>query len=495
MCLKKIAQGDEIRLDLFVFFFLLLLFGSLASGFAIEEPNTTWRYTVLRPNTTVENPSLPSFYTFSDELLQDIQTHESGPEEVELLKLAAKDHAIDEKEKEIITIQQQIDNLIFEEKTWLEIAQERASLSGALRDAKRERTRLTEEQHAEIDVLLERPVENVPIDQTSIAVTTENFLFYAKLLSVEHNLQQVFFIDVVLFEEYRIYTIIVYNSLLDKSEILLEEIVLGQDTAGISNRLILPILFSLRGRETVDLTVQVFNQENSIDISSEIIIDGEPVGFGNYHNIAFSRGKHTIVARFATGREESMEVDLLSGETRKVFFYDEDTPGTPIQILSFPLGASVYKDSLYMGVTPLNLERPKVAQYISLQKDGYTDAWTLLETDSSDIISIALQSNDINTQEELKAYRDRFYVSVAIMAATVPFPIVFSALYRERDPYLSSTNLTQESYTNNKNLRDTYYYSFWGSLALNLAAITYMGIRLGQYVNYSNSLSEDWNIR
>ncbi len=473
----------------------LCLSVSVASMHAltIEEQRSNWRFYILEPSLEIGDPLFSGLLLQLEEALSGVEYHMVDREELVVLQAQAKEMALNDQREKMFSIQRRLDNLLFNDAPYIENAKTRREIRRELKQA--------EEVYDEIHLV---PVETIPVQpQRSLErvttlptvvelVNTDHLVSYAKLLAAREDLQQVFYTKIETISDYQVISVWVYNSLTDAVTKITEEIARMQELTEITDRVVFPVIETLAGQQLAELHIQVFSQDGSIEHSSEIRINDEVIGYGEFHSRFFPSGYYTISANLPKQQTETKDVVLISKEERIVQFHSRMQVDDAIQLISIPPGARVYQDSLYLGLTPLELQRPSVSHHLLLQRDLYYDAWTVLMPTSSDIVSVSLLSKRTDIESELRKKRNRFYTAVAIMAATIPFPIVFSALYQERASFLQSSALTSAARAENQQLHDIYYYTFWGTLGISISATTYMAVRLGEYIHYANSTAEDW---
>ena len=92
-------------------------------------------------------------------------------------------------------------------------------------------------------------------------------------------------------------------------------------------------------------------------------------------------------------------------------------------ISSTPPGADVYVQSVWMGKTPLSLEKPFQRTRVDISEKGFYDQLFSVNEASPPELSFVMQPDTISRDELQKQARNEFYDSFAWFALSLPIPL------------------------------------------------------------------------
>ena len=123
-------------------------------------------------------------------------------------------------------------------------------------------------------------------------------------------------------------------------------------------------------------------QINTDPSEAEVILDGQNKGFSPL-DLDVIDGDHTVLIRKSGYKDLTSELAVKAGEKIIMETFKLDRLDSKLQIISTPEGASVNLNSIYLGMTPIDLElEPLVTHLISFSKPGFRtqDRSILLDT-------------------------------------------------------------------------------------------------------------------
>ncbi len=110
---------------------------------------------------------------------------------------------------------------------------------------------------------------------------------------------------------------------------------------------------------------------NCSDSDASIVINGEPVGVGNWNGKVIP-GSYSIEVSKSKCESQKRVISVAEGETEKVVFHSLPIKAGALSVNYYPEGTNVYLDGKFVGVTPLKLDTVPVGEYkLSLWKKMY----------------------------------------------------------------------------------------------------------------------------
>ena len=112
-------------------------------------------------------------------------------------------------------------------------------------------------------------------------------------------------------------------------------------------------------------------QINTDPSEAEVILDGQNKGFSPL-DLDVIDGDHTVLIRKSGYKDLTSELSVEAGEEIITEPFKLARLDSKLQIISSPEGASVNLNSVYLGMTPIDLElEPLVTHLISFSKPGF----------------------------------------------------------------------------------------------------------------------------
>ncbi|HEY9595221.1 MAG TPA: PEGA domain-containing protein, partial [Spirochaetia bacterium] len=222
--------------------------------------------------------------------------------------------------------------------------------------------------------------------------------------------------------------------------------------------------------------------------SATLKVDGATVTAGASPAVYLAPGPH-LVEITAMGYASVVRSVLLPAQEQTVIDDTlEKTITGHIGVTSEPPAADVYVGSLWVGKTPLFVDRPSTRQRGVLTLPGYYDLPFSLEPTSRDSLSFSLQK-DLGKRDELqKKAREDFYTSFGWFALSLPLSLFTYGMAidfaLQSNAYGSAGNAISAAAS-----ASTYYFFqgvYYGGIAVNVALFTWMVFRIINYVSISN---------
>ncbi len=206
---------------------------------------------------------------------------------------------------------------------------------------------------------------------------------------------------------------------------------------------------------------------------------------------------------FVSPGERALRVELEGYETQKqtlrVEPYSlteleislEKLPESSISVASDPAGAALYRDSAWLGVTPLEVARPDTLSRFLLRLKGFRDEPLYLGPTSPAAVSFKLAPAEADPLALQKRDRKRFYGAFGLFALSLPLPIISWALVGDFTVGYQGAADRYNLYGDPADLNEArrlqslgtgFYYSYLGTLGLSVGLAVNMVIQLVRYV-------------
>ncbi len=214
-----------------------------------------------------------------------------------------------------------------------------------------------------------------------------------------------------------------HSVLLDRELFAVEDVSSPQDIAAATAKAVAGLAEALLGRPWSSLTVA------SVPPGSRVRVDGRPQGIGPVDLRFLTPGPHEIEVSLEGYRTYTTTVFLEPFARQTVEATLEPLDARTVRLSSAPAGALVYRDSLYVGATPLDLALPPagVVTY-RLVADGYFDRYQSVDAAGPSSIEATLRRRLVDPSEWQEVRRRRFFRSLGAFALSIPIPIVSYAI-------------------------------------------------------------------
>jgi hypothetical protein len=172
----------------------------------------------------------------------------------------------------------------------------------------------------------------------------------------------------------------------------------------------------LWGRDWASLSVET-TPPNAL-----VYVDGAYVGRSPVEVDYLVPGSVELKADAPGYRIETLRVELPPYVQTRASIVLEARPEVPLLVSSQPPGASVYEGSMWLGKTPLTVQRPESLSRFVLRLEGYPEQVLYLGPQSAGTVEVAFQLGAPDAGELQSRRRNSFYLAFGVFAASVPLP-------------------------------------------------------------------------
>lgn len=292
---------------------------------------------------------------------------------------------------------------------------------------------------------------------------------------------------------------LVWGSVTEVSDYLLVQVrgydaSLGKDVVGYETAVSPNGALTAADKVTQAITEAILGREFSnlvADISPSsalVYLDGEFVGVGNVRVDRIRTGVHTLEIKAPGYTSQSVQFEVSRFETKslKVSLAASERPR--ILVRSTPEGAAVYVSSMWVGTTPLLVDRPESDVSLTLRMKDYGDYTTALTPSSPKVFPVKLVPDSFHYDSYVASLRNRFYASFGAFALSVIAPVTFYSLLQDYNSRLQNTpsvltsSAAVSQYDQFMKLWHIWYYAYWGSFFVSTALFVNTAMDIGAYL-------------
>jgi hypothetical protein len=247
-----------------------------------------------------------------------------------------------------------------------------------------------------------------------------------------------------------------FDRILEKNIFLFKEAGQPQELFASLAKAVPALVTAVVGREWADLLIDV------TPAFSFIKINGVLAGMGTVEIQDQPPGFVTLQIE-SPGYEDRKEKVELKNLERSVFQYELVKSEEEFLLIdTVPPAADAYFNSLWIGKTPLVVEKPNLLTRLALRSPGFQDLYARLGPDSPTTLNFALLKTVIDFDKLKDSKRWRYYTSLAAFVLSVPFPMFSFGLMRD---YYDARKMGEYEF-----FSATYYWTFFitGALFVNM---------------------------
>ena len=230
------------------------------------------------------------------------------------------------------------------------------------------------------------------------------------------------------------------------------------------------IVAALAGGPRATLVVTVPASGGGLRTDVAVYVDDQLLGVGSGRIDYLLPGPHEIRAELIDGREVRRMVVLADNQERVIEIDAPPRAPNAVVIDSVPRGATVYRNALRLGTTPLRVPAAASEQIYTLQLDDHYDSRLVIGPAASGRITRAMVPLTANWAEQVQQQRKAFYRAFGFFAVSIAGPLISRAEYDNRAAV-------------NPVAAQPLLYGYYGSLGLSGALFVHMLWRLTRYID------------
>ncbi len=223
-----------------------------------------------------------------------------------------------------------------------------------------------------------------------------------------------------------------------------------------------------------------------------IAVNGRTAGVGYWSSSVLKPGDYVLEVT-AHGFEPLLINERVDESERKTLDLAlEKTGSDAVLVRSIPPGADVRLGTLWLGRTPLSVERPDRVMPVTLELKDYISR-TVPFSPNTESLTVPLESRIVDPLEEFSTARKRLYNAVALFSASLAPTIALLGISQN---YANMNVVAQGSPSNDEDMNSSYrgymisYGMMWGSVAVNFGLLANVLVRLHRYLDAAEGLSD-----
>ena len=200
-------------------------------------------------------------------------------------------------------------------------------------------------------------------------------------------------------------------------------------------------------------------------------------------------GVYTLTVHKRGYMDEKREIVLKSGERTEVTYtLTKEKTGFAV-INTFPSGADLYIDSVWMGRTPFLLKDPVYPSYIQVVKEDYSERSYMLDNEEADKnINLILSPAKLDKDRIQERRRKTFYNSLGAFIVSIAVPAISYGLSSDYG-YAYNSSIISAGVSSNEsdrlmNASSSWYNIYLGGIFISASLFIDMAIKLENYISF-----------
>ncbi len=419
-------------------------------------------------------------------LIGTIKTRRLSSQEIEAIRRILKKKTNDTLTQELQETLTELDKAVLTKQSFAT----RFSLRKEIRGLRKDIRLINSLKLSEIPLDIDIPV-TLGAPENSLSIDSLDSL--ADLAEEKGVFHIIYYQFEILDDEYVAIDIYAYNALLKKEELITSSVLRYNSFETQEDNIALFVSDAISGQETGTLKIDVVDEQGILLQEAAIYVDEELLGFGSQRSFFVKSGTFLLTIAYMDQRKE--EIFVISGgeelsKTVRFGIRAEDQ----ITVVSAPSQAKVYRNSQYVGLTPISIEKPYFGSaQIELVKQGYQDAALQLDQDSKVLFSVTLVPQQESTRaDRIQKERKQFYQTFAIFGASVLVPVFLNGFLRNTETAYAARG-DDLSYSERARVSTTIsalQYSYYGGIAISVGLGTWAIVELFQYLRASREYQD-----
>jgi hypothetical protein len=155
-------------------------------------------------------------------------------------------------------------------------------------------------------------------------------------------------------------------------------------------------------------------------------------------------------------------------------------------LASDPAGAKVYRESEWLGTTPLSVEKPQEPSRLLLRREGFLDFPLYIDPAVEQSITVDLLPENLDPAKVQERRRSELYRAFGAFALSIPFPLIFRGLgYDYYSLGLTSSDPVDFLWYSNLDPQDIangFWHAYRYSLVISGGLLMNLAVRLIRYL-------------
>ena len=213
-----------------------------------------------------------------------------------------------------------------------------------------------------------------------------------------------------------------------------------------------------------------------------VFINDKFAGIGDTYADYLKPGTNTIKIRHPDYFEQTGIVELSPYEEKKFDITLEKIELGFVSLSSLPPNAWVYKNSIYSGITPLNIEKSSHLKRIVIKKEEFDDFIFHIGHTSNDTIVAELQQSLVDPEKKQKDERDDFYSAFGLLLVSIPVPVFLNGFSKDFKDIANNDDFDGAVRNQYKLMSNIFEIAYWVTLGVTGGLLVNMGFNLADYI-------------
>ncbi|MBN2531546.1 MAG: PEGA domain-containing protein [Spirochaetales bacterium] len=410
--------------------------------------------------------------------IESLETHTFSEEQKTAYRKSLIRQEILEQNKKLISIKTEMDKLVFNKTKESGKEKIRTGLEKNYNDVLK---KITELKSLNPDTAIKVPDELDIELKKGTGGTLLNPPKFSPLQYQKSNNIDLFFLGTL--EEvhgYLYLEISCFDGILEKNVFYFKDVLLPEEVYKLVPEIKKEFIKIILGREWS--TVQVIPTPSN----AFVYVNDRFAGIGTTYANYLKPGLASIKVSHPDYSEQQWRAELKPYEEKQIEVSLEKIETGTVSISSVPSDAKVYVNSIYAGMTLLEVEKSLHLKRIVLKKEGYDDFIFHIGQSTKDSIVAELQISLVDPEVKQKATRDNFYFAFGLWLISIPFPIFLNGFAEDFAYEAVRFPIGSPLYNYYGGTSNTFNLTYWITLAINGGLFVYMGFTLFDYLNAAN---------
>lgn len=223
---------------------------------------------------------------------------------------------------------------------------------------------------------------------------------------------------------------------------------------------------------------------------SSVVVNDTFRGVGTTRMRFLRPGRATVSVTAPGYTDERREYTLSAYEHQTVGIELQQKETLAITLNTNPQGADVYLDSLWSGITPLELDLLYPDQRLLIKREGFKDLVYDIDESTPPLLDFDLRKQILDEIYWQEKKRDTFYTSLGIWAVSLPIPIFLYGYAVDNARAANRSVMGSDDYNKFRRNTELTYAGYFVTLFISVTLFVKMFLNMLEYVDFVNYSSQ-----
>lgn len=376
--------------------------------------------------------------------------------------------------KILVSIKTEMDKLVFDKTKKSEIKKERTGLEKNYDEIIK---KITELKALDPDTAIEVPDElDIELKQGSQGLLLSPPAFSPLQYQKSNNIDLLFFGRLEEVHGYIYLEISGFDGILEQKVFYIKEILLPEEAYTLIPELRKKLIKLILGRDWSSIQV-IPTPSNAF-----VYVNDRFAGIGTTFADYIKPGLTSIKVTHPDYIEQLWMAELEPYEKKQVEVSLEKIETGFVSLSSLPSDAKVYINSVYSGMTLMDVEKSLHLKRIIIKKEEYDDFYFHIGHTSNDTIVAELQISLMDPVEKQKTTRNDFYFAFGLWLVSIPIPIFLNGYAEDFKNEALRFPEGSPNYYQNMVTSNIFTIAYWIAVGVNGGLFVNMGFTLFDYL-------------